>query len=148
MQDKKNRKIIVNKIQCDNCKAIIVSNSVHDYNTCSCGNVSVDGGHQYTSRSWKDGATYTEKTIYSDAPLKVIRQELKWGTYGKTGGAIDVAYVPICEMSDNHLSAIISKGMGADWIRKIMKRELAYRKKHNIVMPDRQIVCKLEKYEK
>lgn len=142
---KKELRIIVNKIQCDNCKDIIVSNNVHDYKSCECGNVSIDGGHDYTKRGWSEGYTYTELTVYSDAPFKIIRKELKWGTYGKTGTAIDVAYVPICEMSDGHLTAIITKNMGAEWIRKYMKRELSYRKRKNIVIPDRQIVCKLEK---
>lgn len=45
-------KIIKNCIKCNYCGDIITSESVHDYRTCKCGKVSVDGGHQYLRRSY------------------------------------------------------------------------------------------------
>ena len=42
-----NKKIKVNKIRCKNCGDIIESKTVHDFKTCKCGNVSVDGGKEY-----------------------------------------------------------------------------------------------------
>lgn len=44
------KKIYVNKIRCKKCNDIIESVSVHDFKTCSCGAVSVDGGHDYLRR--------------------------------------------------------------------------------------------------
>jgi hypothetical protein len=44
-----------NAIRCLSCDDIIVSLHVHDYVTCSCGNVSVDGGMQYHKRAWRGG---------------------------------------------------------------------------------------------
>lgn len=49
--------IIRNIIQCKKCGDIIESVTVHDFKTCSCGACSVDGGHDYLSRSaenWDD----------------------------------------------------------------------------------------------
>ena len=49
-----NKKIKVNKIRCKNCGDIIESKTVHDFKTCKCGNVSVDGGKEYLRRSFKN----------------------------------------------------------------------------------------------
>ncbi len=43
--------IVKNVIQCKICGDIIESVSVHDFNTCSCGACSVDGGHDYLRQS-------------------------------------------------------------------------------------------------
>ena len=56
----KTKKIISNKIQCKFCKDIIVSKHTHDYVTCSCGRVSVDGGDSYLKRSFKEFDDYIE----------------------------------------------------------------------------------------
>ena len=42
--------IKTNKIKCLNCLEIIESKSVHDYVSCKCGKVSVDGGLEYLKR--------------------------------------------------------------------------------------------------
>ena len=43
-------KIIKNMIKCKRCGDIIESKSVHDYKSCSCGLVSIDGGCAYIRR--------------------------------------------------------------------------------------------------
>ena len=45
------------------CGDIIESKFVHDFQSCSCGNLSVDGGHEYARRcyatdKWKDLSEY------------------------------------------------------------------------------------------
>ena len=44
------KNIVSNKIQCKHCGDIIESKTVHDYKTCKCGKVSVDGGLYYLKR--------------------------------------------------------------------------------------------------
>ena len=44
------RKIIHNRCQCAKCGDIIESKHVHDYVTCKCGAIAVDGGHEYLRR--------------------------------------------------------------------------------------------------
>lgn len=53
-------KIITNKIQCKHCGDIIESTYTHDWKECSCGRVSVDGGHEYMKRSFKEEGDYIE----------------------------------------------------------------------------------------
>lgn len=47
-------KVITNKAQCLICGDIIESKTVHDFKTCSCGNLSVDGGTYYLKRLIKN----------------------------------------------------------------------------------------------
>lgn len=46
--------VVTNKAQCRLCEDIIESKSGHDYQRCSCGEISVDGGKSYIKRSAKD----------------------------------------------------------------------------------------------
>lgn len=49
------RTIKRNVIQCLKCGDIIESLHVHDFKTCSCGAVSVDGGKNYLKRCFEAG---------------------------------------------------------------------------------------------
>lgn len=44
-------RIIHNRARCKKCGDIIESTNTHDFVTCSCGAISVDGGHDYLKRS-------------------------------------------------------------------------------------------------
>jgi len=44
-----------NKARCDCCGDVLVSEHRHDFRSCSCGNLSVDGGSAYVRRFWRDG---------------------------------------------------------------------------------------------
>lgn len=46
--------IKVNKAKCRKCGDIIESKHVHDYVSCKCGAIAVDGGHYYLRRSYQD----------------------------------------------------------------------------------------------
>lgn len=50
MKDTKKEKIIRNAVRCLLCNDVIESKHVHDFVTCTCGNISVDGGHDYLRR--------------------------------------------------------------------------------------------------
>ena len=52
--------IIRNAIQCNHCGDIIESKHVHDFQTCKCGCVSVDGGYDYLKRCFQKEGDYTE----------------------------------------------------------------------------------------
>jgi hypothetical protein len=47
--------IFENKAQCLQCEDIIESKHRHDFVTCKCGNLSVDGGSWYLSRTYRHG---------------------------------------------------------------------------------------------
>ena len=52
--------IIRNAVQCKNCGDIIESTSRHDFRTCSCGKISVDGGHDYLRRCYESEDCYID----------------------------------------------------------------------------------------
>lgn len=55
-----------NKIMCNICKDVIVSEYRHDYKSCKCGTVSVDGGNAYLRRGYKKAGDYEELSTYSE----------------------------------------------------------------------------------
>lgn len=60
----KKRIIIKNAVKCLVCGDIIESKHRHDYVTCGCGNVSVDGGTDYLKRSFKVDNTWEDLSEY------------------------------------------------------------------------------------
>jgi len=72
--------VITNKIQCNHCQDIIESKSVHDYRSCQCGKISVDGGKEYFRRGFqKDGdiVELSESLTIEDSRIKELKNELK-----------------------------------------------------------------------
>ena len=41
----------INKVKCLKCGDIIESKTYHDFVTCKCGNISVNGGNEYKRRA-------------------------------------------------------------------------------------------------
>jgi hypothetical protein len=62
--------VIINKAQCKLCGDILTSTSHHDYQTCSCGEISVDGGKSYIKRSAKDLNNIIELSETYDEPYE------------------------------------------------------------------------------
>ena len=48
----KKQYILTNKAKCLECGEVIESRHRHDFVTCKCGNLSVDGGKDYLKRSF------------------------------------------------------------------------------------------------
>ncbi len=59
--------IVTNRIRCKHCGDIIESTHVHDFKTCSCGRVSVDGGHEYLRRVFKEDGDFEELSTFEEA---------------------------------------------------------------------------------
>ena len=56
-----------NAIKCNHCGEIIESTYRHDFRTCSCGTVSVDGGKDYLRRCFKNSPDdYTDLSEYEE----------------------------------------------------------------------------------
>jgi hypothetical protein len=58
------QKIISNKARCKICGDTIESKSRHDFVTCLCGALSVDGGTDYIRRCFKSKDDYEELSEY------------------------------------------------------------------------------------
>lgn len=60
-----------NRIKCSHCGDIIESTHTHELKSCSCGRVSVDGGHEYVRRLFVDSPDdYTELSEWEDEDLR------------------------------------------------------------------------------
>jgi hypothetical protein len=57
------RAILRNSALCHSCGEEIVSAFRHDFVTCSCGNVAVDGGGSYPRRVLRDGASFKDTSV-------------------------------------------------------------------------------------
>lgn len=51
-----------NAAKCKGCLDIVESTHRHDFVTCSCGNLSVDGGHDYPRRVFGDAGFFDRST--------------------------------------------------------------------------------------
>jgi tRNA(Ile2) C34 agmatinyltransferase TiaS len=60
--------VITNKAQCKLCGDVIESVHHHDWQTCKCGEISVDGGKSYLKRSAKDLRNIIELSDTYDEP--------------------------------------------------------------------------------
>lgn len=60
-----------NAIRCKHCGDVIESKYTHDFVTCSCGLVSVDGGHSYLKRSCPTAPEidYEDLSVCVERPL-------------------------------------------------------------------------------
>lgn len=60
------RKILKNAVRCNYCGDIIESTHRHDFRTCSCWRVSVDGGLDYIRRSFRSRDDFTELSEFGE----------------------------------------------------------------------------------
>ena len=58
--------IYSNTATCLICNETIRSINRHDYRTCKCGNLSVDGGSWHLGRGFKKGGSYKDMVEYYD----------------------------------------------------------------------------------
>lgn len=55
--------IFLNRAKCLLCEDVITSDNRHDFATCSCGSVSVDGGSWMSRRLFKSAFCYEDQSI-------------------------------------------------------------------------------------
>lgn len=55
-----------NSAMCLECNTEIVSTHRHDFVSCPCGNVHVDGGNDYMKRGVRDFNKYRDTSIYEE----------------------------------------------------------------------------------
>lgn len=63
-------RILRNAVRCNHCGEVIESTYCHDFKTCRCGCVSVDGGHDYLRRCCASQEDYTELSETGYLPLE------------------------------------------------------------------------------
>lgn len=132
------KRIIRNMAQCLKCKDVITSYHGHDYKTCTCGSLSVDGGMNYLKRAGEI-SNCKELSIYSDVPFEVIRENFHRGGRGKDGTQ-PLTWIPMDKMSNAWLENCITYnengGQGNSFANKMYRKELEYRKENDIFIAE------------
>lgn len=62
-----------NRVRCKRCDTVIESKHRHDFVTCKCGDISVDGGQSYSKRAFRPGAEWEELGDNVERLATVIR---------------------------------------------------------------------------
>lgn len=118
-------RIVYNAIKTPD-NTILVSRHRHDYKEHLDANgevYMVDGGNEYIRRSVnKEPAE--DLIVTEDDPIEVIREVLRWGTFGKNGDQ-PLTYVLLKDMEDAHIKAILDNYTTV--YENVFKRELEYR---------------------
>lgn len=60
-------RILRNLAECRKCGEVIESKHRHDFVTCKCGAISVDGGRAYLKRSAKDLDDLIERSVMEES---------------------------------------------------------------------------------
>lgn len=126
--------LVYNGGTCLVCKETIASYARHDFVTCSCGNLSIDGGLAEYSRVICGGGPHSLNKVYANDPFKIVRQYATRGARGKDGKQ-PLKWIALCDMTNGHLEAVIEYG-GPAWHLELISKELQYRRENNIFIPD------------
>ncbi len=123
------RQLVFNAIKTPDGK-VLVSYHHYDYKTYTDSNSGeeymVDGGLEYLRRNLNT-VPYEELSVYSDESFEKVRQYFHWGSNGKYQDQM-TQYRPLCELTTEHINAIIDNGFVRDgWIKDLFLEELEYR---------------------
>lgn len=123
------QRIAVNRIRTPD-GTIIQSKYTHDYvsyrDTSNGLLYAVDGGLSYLKRTY-DGP-YEELSLFENSPHTELRENVKWGTRGKSGKE-PTRFISIAEMDTDHIEACLNDQPYMNLvIRKVMNNEIEYRK--------------------
>jgi len=119
--------------KCLSCGEIVESKFRWDYSTCKCGNLSVDGGHDYARVILGDSSAYEDLCIYT-TDIAEIREYFTWKSYGKSGEFPEGIVRKLKDLTNPHIQAILEtqwhiKGSSTE---EILLAELQYRKMKGI----------------
>lgn len=117
--------IVANMAQCALCKDVIESHSRHDFVSCSCGSVAVDGGMDYLRRIG-ERENIIELSVYSTDSYETIRTHFKRGSRGVNGDE-PLTWIPLEQMTNAHLRATIAYENPNNKFIPLYEQELEYR---------------------
>jgi hypothetical protein len=88
---------------------ILESTHRHDYKTYLDKNgkeYMVDGGLDYVRRNVHDDAPYEDLSVYTTDGHDIVREVVKWGTYGINGDQ-PLTYILLKDMNTEHIRACL-----------------------------------------
>lgn len=128
------RLLIYNAIQTPD-GTILESRYIHDYRSYKDKNgytYSVDGGLSYVRRGFEENSPNAKEiSLYiPDTPYEEAVKFAAWGSYGKNGNE-DLHFIPICEMTTEHINAVLKNQKPIEQLKLLMEWELERRKNDN-----------------
>lgn len=135
MKDSIIKQILQNSAICLNCNEEIVSKFTHDYVTCKCGELSVDGGNSYLKRNFTKINSHRDTSIYDVGDHLERRKYLKWGNnYDENMNRLpETNWLAIQDMNTGHIQAILNGNYTNNPLYlETFKNELEYRKENNL----------------
>lgn len=134
--------IVSNKVQCKQCGDIIESKHRHDFVSCSCGKVMIDGGREYMRwlGNFEDFIDLSEITsedesgfarsseTFEDDWFEKVRETFTWTSYGKLGNE-PAKKTLLKNLDTEHILAILDtqRHIKGTEVGKWFKLELEYR---------------------
>jgi hypothetical protein len=127
--------ILVNRIRLPSGKYL---ESRSQWNFVQAEGFFVDGGNSYVRTNMLEQNSIC--TVYDTDPIEVIRDALRWGTFGKPETDM-VVRVKLKDLSNAHLDAIMLYVEQHPWAYReylldVFKREKEYRKENAIDIAD------------
>jgi len=123
---------LLNQAKCNECGDIITSEHRHDFVTCSCHELSVDGGSSYLKRSFLSG-NYTELSIEDDGKFQTRRKYLRWGkNFDENMNKLpETIWDTIENLNTGHIEAVLEGGFcNIEIYLETFKEELEWRLKN------------------
>ena len=120
-------KLVLNRIRTPD-QTVLTSRNRHDFVSHKDKNGELyytDGGLSYLKRS-VNNEPYEDLSLYSTDSFEKLRGGIEWATYGKNGDE-ELHYKSISNMSNNHITAILSQYKLADYLKEIFEKEISHR---------------------
>ena len=128
--------ILRNSIKCNHCNDEIESKHRHDFVTCKCGKISIDGGKDYKKTIFTKLSDFTDTSIDDDGSHELRRKYLTWGNnYDKDMNRLpETVWNPIMDMTSDHIQAILDGGWAKNnsFYEELFKEELKFRVKDSV----------------
>ncbi len=71
--------ILSNRAKCLICEDVVFSASRHDFKSCKCGNIFVDGGMDYIRHGYEDALAYKNLSVeIEDELFEACEDALEW----------------------------------------------------------------------
>lgn len=103
------KQLLLNRAQCNHCKDIITSYYGHDFKSCKCGKISIDGGHEYGRMLFTHPTDFTNLSVYDDGKHETRRSNMHWGrNYDKDMNCLlKIGYIFIKDMDTDYIEVVL-----------------------------------------
>lgn len=129
------RQMVASYARCRCCGTVLQSIHRHDYKTCKCDNETmIDGGLDYQRYGGIDLSMVEPIAVYADESFLKVREHMYRGGHGKDMKGV-YRITRLFEMTDEHLQAVQTYPC-PPWQLKLINKEIAYRQKRNISIPE------------